>query len=234
VQDQARESFSTHNERFIVVHDNEIHRGVTGIIAGRLARQFNAPAAVVSVLEGRAVGSVRTARGLVVTDLLARLDDILDDWGGHDAAGGFHLPVSGIETLYSRLEEVLPEMPLDAPDEVSIEIDAEIPDAYLTPKLLETVELFSPFGQENGQLAFLARGVRISEISFMGKEDQHVRLTVDTSTARWPAVFWNGGKRVKVDFTKGDVVDLIFSLEVNFYQGNETPRLAVIDLERRA
>lgn len=232
VQDQARESFAFHHERFVIVHDNEMHRGVTGIIAGRLARHYNAPAAVVSVLEDKAVGSVRTARGLVVTDLLARLDDVLDDWGGHDAAGGFHLPVTAVETLQKRLLEELPGLALEAPDEVTVDVDAEIPDAYLTPKLLDTVRRFAPFGQENGPLAFLARGLKISNLSFMGKEDQHVKLTLDTKSARWPAVFWNAANRVNVDFATGDTVDAVFSVEVNFFQGNETPRFAIIDMAR--
>ena len=232
IQDQARESFSANEERFVLVHDDGIHRGVTGIIAGRLARYYNAPAAVVSVLDQKAVGSVRTARGLVVTDLLKSLDDVLDDWGGHNAAGGFHLQVERVPVLRERLQSVMREMSLEDPQDATLDVDAELPEAYLTPKLLDTVRLFAPFGQQNDPLLFLARKLVLSDVSFIGKEHQHLRLTLDTASARWPAVFWNAADRVGVDFSKGESVDVVFSMEVNYYQGNETPRFAVMDLAR--
>ncbi|MFW5683964.1 MAG: single-stranded-DNA-specific exonuclease RecJ [Spirochaetota bacterium] len=232
VQAQARDSLAAHDGRFMLVHNENIHRGVTGILAGRLARQFGAPAAVVSVLAEKAVGSVRTARGVVVTELLSRCDDLLVDWGGHDQAGGFHLPVDRLDALERRLLEVIPTLEMEEEREALLPVDAELTVDYLTLKLFDIVKLFAPFGQENPPLVFLVRGVHVLDIVFMGKEQNHLRMTLDAGTSKWPAVYWGAADQVGASFSKGDQVDVVFEMGMNYYQGNETPQLTVLDLRR--
>ncbi len=232
VQAQARDSFAAHDGRFILVHHDAIHRGVTGIVAGRLARHFGSTAAVVSILPGRAVGSVRTARGVVVTDLLARCNDLFADWGGHDQAGGFHLQATRLADLEQRLLEVMPTFPMDEGAEPCLSIDAELTPELLTLKLLEVVKLFAPFGQANPPLAFLIRGLRIIDLGFMGKTQDHVRITFDAGRSKWPAVYWGAAEQVGRAFAKGDAVDTVVNVGTNFYQGAETPQLTVLDVRR--
>ncbi|MFP4114860.1 MAG: single-stranded-DNA-specific exonuclease RecJ [Spirochaetales bacterium] len=234
IQAQARESFQAHEGRFVLVHNDAIHRGVTGILAGKLVRQYGAPAAVVSILENKAVGSVRTARGVVVTDLLARCDDIFADWGGHNQAGGFHLDVNRIGELETRMLSVIPSVEMSDEADAVLEIDAEITCDLLTLKLLDIVKVFAPFGQENPPLSFLVRGLRILDIVFMGKEQNHLRLTLDAGASKWPAVYWGAADQVGVAFAKGDTVDAVVNVGTNYYQGNETPQLTVLDLKRAA
>ncbi len=230
VQAQARTSFDDHEGRFILVHHEAIHRGVTGIVAGRLARHYDAPAAVISLLPDGAVGSVRTARGMVVTDLLARCDDLLSDWGGHDQAGGFRLAAARIAGLEQRLRAIIPSMAMREQSEPALEIDAELTPDLLTLKLLEVVRLFAPFGQTNPPLSFLIRGLRVLDLSFMGKTQEHLRLTFDAGASKWPAVYWSAAERVGTVFTKGDLVDTVVNVGVNYYQGTETPQLTVLDV----
>lgn len=232
VQSQARDSLAAHDGRFILVRHEEIHRGVTGILAGKLARQFDAPAAVVSLLPGKAVGSVRTARGVIVTDLLARCGDILADWGGHDQAGGFHLPVDRVVELEQRLLSVIPAIDMAEAAEAPLEIDAELTPDLLTGKLFDVVRRFAPFGQENPPLAFLIRGLGLLDLTFIGKDQSHLRMTLDAGATKWPAVFWRASDRVGADFSKGDRVDAVVNVGTNFYQGAETPQLTVLDMKR--
>ncbi|TVQ29035.1 MAG: single-stranded-DNA-specific exonuclease RecJ [Spirochaetaceae bacterium] len=229
---QARESVDAHGGRFLLVSDQSIGRGITGILAGRLARHFNAPAAVISELDGRAVGSVRAVRGFMVTEFLSRFSDLLDDWGGHDAAGGFHLPVDRIDEFRRRVLETVPLVDIDDSVEAVVEIDAELPAGYLTPKLLEVVRVFAPFGQGNPPLIFCARSLSIVKVDPIGKGEEHLRLTLDGGQTKWPAIFWNSSDRLGRDFTIGDTVDVAFSFDVNYYQGSETPRMALVDVRR--
>ena len=232
VQLQARESLEAHEGRFILVHHREIHRGVTGILAGRLARQFGAPTAVVSILEDKAVGSVRTARGVVVTELLARCDDLFADWGGHDQAGGFHLEVDRVPQLEQRMLEVIPSLAMEGEEESVVQVDAELTPEHLTLKLFEVLARFAPFGQENPPLAFLARSLRVHDIVFMGREQDHLRVTLDAGASKWPAVYWRAAEQVGPVFEKGDAVDVVFNLGMNFYKGTERPQLTIVDMKR--
>ncbi len=230
---KARESYERSAGRFIMVRDPEVQRGITGIVAGRLARLFNAPAAVVAEVEERAVGSVRAMRGFGVTDFLAELDDILQDWGGHDAAGGFHLELERFEELERRIEQLIPEIDLDEEAEQAIRVDAELPLTHMNPDVRDVVDTFAPFGQGHEPLLFLGRGLAVLEANPIGKgEQKHLKLLLDAGVHKWPAVFWNAAERLGVDFTVGDRVDLVFEVGTNHYQGTETVQLVVADLRR--
>ncbi|MCK4516839.1 MAG: single-stranded-DNA-specific exonuclease RecJ, partial [Spirochaetaceae bacterium] len=232
VQVQARSSHEEYAGKFIIVSSDQIHRGVTGILAGRLSRQYKTSAAVVTVMSDRAVGSVRSARGLVATDLLARCDDILLDWGGHDAAAGFHLQPERLPEFEERLQEVIKSISMDEGEEDVLSVDADLPLEFLNPDLGKVVEFFAPFGQEHPPLVFLAKRLGIANITIMGKKEDHVRLLLESGRHKWPAVFWGAADRVRVDFDNGDTVDVVFQLGTNFYQSRETQQLTILDIRR--
>ncbi len=232
---KARESFEKSDGRFIMVRDDTVHRGITGIVAGRLARMFNTPAAVVAEVEERAVGSVRAMRGFTVTDFLKQLDDILEDWGGHDAAGGFHLDLERFEELEQRVEAMIPNIVLNEAEEPALSVDAELPRSHMKPDIKQVVDTFAPFGQEHPPLIFMSRGLRLAEADFIGKGTQkHLKLLIDAGVHKWPAVYWNAAERLGVDFSAGDTVDVVFEVGTNHYQGVETLQMVVLDMRRGA
>ena len=230
---KAHASYESNGGRFVLVRDDDVHRGITGIIAGRLARLFNAPATVIARVNERAVGSVRAMRGFGVTGFLALLDDILEDWGGHDAAGGFHLNVQKLPDFEKRIAELVPQIVLDEEQEPAVSIDAELPHAHLTPELRDIVERLGPYGQKHKSVVFMSSGLRIIDAQVVGKgEKKHAKLLLDSTRHKWPALFWNAGDRLGVDFAINDLVDAVFEVSVNHYQGNETVQLVVQDMRR--
>lgn len=231
---QAEVSLNDLGRKLIVVHEPGINRGVTGIIAGRLARAFNVPAAVITTVDGSAVGSIRSARGFVATRFLQRFEDILTKWGGHNEAAGFSLAFDQLSAFWERLHTVVPEVRLDDDGEMELVLDAELPAAYLTPKLEDLVRSFEPYGQANPELRFLATKLVVEQIDFMGKEQEHVRLLLSGGGYKWPAVFWGAAKRIPGDFALMERVDAVFEYSKNYYNGNETVQLVIIDVKRSA
>ena len=229
---QAEASIAELGHKAIVVHEPGINRGVTGIIAGRLSRRFNVPAAVITTVDGNAIGSIRSARGFVATDFLRQFEDILNKWGGHNEAAGFNLPFDQLETFWERVRTIVPAITLDAETDAEVVVDAELPPKYLNPKLEDLVRGFEPYGQANPELRFLARNLVVEQIDFMGKEQEHLRLLLAGGGYKWPAVFWSAAKRVPHDFAQTDRVDAVFEFSKNFYNGNETVQLVLIDLKR--
>jgi single-stranded-DNA-specific exonuclease len=118
-------------------------------------------------------------------------------------------------------------------DGETVAVDAELPLSHLTADLLKLVDLFEPYGEDNEPLLFMARGLKITDLSLMGKtETKHVKLTLDSGKHKWPAVYWQAAEKVKKDFDLQDTVDLVFKVGRNWYNGNETPQLIVTDLRR--
>lgn len=231
---RADESMERTNRKLIAVHEPTIHRGVTGIIAGRLSRRYNVPATVLTTVEDRAIGSVRSARGFIATEFLSRFEDIFERWGGHNEAAGFNLPVGDLDRFWDRLDLVAPEIVLDDEVEIEIDIDAELPSKYLNPALEDLVRRFEPYGQGNPELRFLARKMVVEEMRVIGKDESHLRLLLSGGGYKWPAVYWGAAERAQRDFDVRDRVDVVFEFSKNYYNGNETVQLVVIDVKRSA
>ena len=232
VQPEAKASFDQTGGRLVLVSGKGIHRGITGIISSRLAKSYGVPSITVSFLDGRAIGSIRSAGGINVKNFLARLSDLLSDFGGHDFAAGFNLPAEHFPELKTRIFKHAEDLAVPEEEE-SIHIDAELPPAYMKPDIIRVVERFEPFGEGNPPLVFLVKDARIGDITLMGKTDKvHVRMLVETGDFKWPAVFWNAAERVGPDFGIGDRVELVFRFGRNYFQNKETIQLMVLDIKR--
>jgi len=235
IEPMAAGSLEAHCGKLAFVFGDEIHRGITGIMASKLVGRFKVPAMVVAFTgPDSATGSLRSTRGYDVRGLLEQCADLFEDWGGHDFAAGFSLRRSRWDEFLDRLKTASATIELEeAEAEETVVVDAELPASYLTPDLLKTVDLFEPYGEDNDPLVFMAKGLRISDISLMGKTEQkHVKLTLDCGKHKWPAVFWQAADRVKRDFDVQDQVDLVFQVGRNYFNGAETPQLTVTDLRR--
>ncbi|HOX91735.1 MAG TPA: single-stranded-DNA-specific exonuclease RecJ, partial [Spirochaetales bacterium] len=135
--------------KYIIVGDKRINRGITGILASRLADTFKAPAVALTFMDdGSAVGSIRSARGFNVKELLDELAPLFIDYGGHDAAAGFSMDASRWPEFQKRAQLFFSGLTLDE-HEASISVDAELPHDYVNPALSELVERFEPYGEGN-------------------------------------------------------------------------------------
>jgi single-stranded-DNA-specific exonuclease len=123
----------------IVEADPAWHRGVLGIAASRLAREYHRPALLFGFHGDRAVGSGRSIPGVPLHDTLQALAPFFSEFGGHDQAVGGALPADRFEAFrdaarahfaarlrpenLERVEEADLDLPLE---EVSEELLAEL------------------------------------------------------------------------------------------------------------
>ncbi|NNM67930.1 MAG: single-stranded-DNA-specific exonuclease RecJ, partial [Spirochaetales bacterium] len=228
----ARSFYEASGGLLALVRDPAIPRGITGILASRLMNTLGAPALVMTHQGERIVGSLRTNRGFQTRQFLDAFADLFTDYGGHAQAAGFHLPLDRAGEFQARLEAVLPNFSLDAAAEAVLEIDAEVPLEYLKAELIQVVDLLEPYGEGNRPLIFVARGLLVLDLDLMGKSGAaHARLTLDAGAAKWPAIWWNALEFLeRHEFGVGDRVDVAFNLGRNFYQGQESLQLTVLDL----
>jgi single-stranded-DNA-specific exonuclease len=229
----AKRSYQDMDARLVMVADKTMNRGITGIIASRLANFFGVPAIAVSILGDKAVGSIRSAMNINVKNFLSGAEDIFIDYGGHDYAAGFSIELSRFAEFTARIESMAPGLKGADISESSVDVDAELPASYLNPDLIKIVELFEPYGENNPPLVFLARGVVIENMDLMGKsEKNHLRLLLAAGKHKWPAVYWNSADRANRDFSRGDRVDIVFRLGRNYYMNKESLQLTIMDIKK--
>ena len=223
----AYKSLEKYANKLVVVVDERIHHGVTGIVANRLAKQHNVPAVVITFVdENTAIGSTRSSCGFEVLGLLNSCSDIFLNYGGHDFAAGFSFPKARLNELLDGFASYMKFVDVNSTKEEKFIIDAELPHSFLTPEIKKTVEFFEPFGAENSPLLFLSQKTRILDAQIMGKtEKMHLKLTLDFGRHKWPAIFWGAAERLNRDFKIGDFVDIVFTIEQSLFNGNITQQL---------
>jgi single-stranded-DNA-specific exonuclease len=228
----ARQAAEQRKGTFVIVGNPDINRGITGIVANRLADTFKAPAVVASFMaDGTAVASVRSARGFNVKQLLEHCAEFFIDYGGHDAAAGFSMPLERWEDFERKASAFMAGIRLEDQDE-TLYIDAELPHAYLKPELVELVDRFEPFGEDNPPLVFMSRAVPILQADIVGKQDKsHLKLVLDFGKHKWPALWWNAAARMGREFNLTDRLDVVFKVTKNYWNGMESPQLVILDAQ---
>lgn len=235
---KARSSHGNFDGKFLMVEDPTVSRGLTGIMASRLLRQFNAPTMVIAHIDdNRVTGSMRSPQHFNVREFLSTFEDLFMDFGGHRCAGGFSMERKYLDSLRNRISDAidLMESREDREDEPVV-VDAEIPSEYLTPKLIELVETFEPYGEGNPPLQFLIQGAVVEEVQLLNKSKSngpgHVKLQLQFGSYRWPAVYWNGADEVGKTFSEGDAADVVFKMGRNYFRNNESLQLTVVALRK--
>ena len=233
VDDAAHQSLSKYNNNLVIAADSQIHRGVTGILANKLAQCYNVPAIVIAEPEDNTlVGSIRSVRGYDVTELLEQCSDLFVAHGGHNFAAGLTLYKHNFAEFERRLVTAAQIMEFPQGEEKTLCIDAELPPNYITPDLLKLVDTFEPYGECNPQLVFLAKKLKIFTADLIGKDASHLKLTLSCGSTKWPALLWSGAERLKRDFDIGSYVDIVFNINRNTFNGVETPQMILLDIKQ--
>ncbi|MFZ2961044.1 MAG: single-stranded-DNA-specific exonuclease RecJ [Candidatus Ozemobacteraceae bacterium] len=219
------------NDKILLVHAPMPNQGVTGIVATRLMLDFCRPVIVVLEDHGKLLGSARSYRSINIINALNSASDLLDKYGGHIGAAGLTLKPENLEGVRSRLRAYSREHITD--EELSSEwiIEAEISVDMVTETFLNDLLKFAPFGVENPQPLFVARGALYYEIKKVGETKGHLRFKFRKSTGQ-PifGIGFNLGKLMPVDVVTDGVCDVVFSVEPNDYNGNRTVQLVVHDV----
>ncbi|MBQ3799632.1 MAG: single-stranded-DNA-specific exonuclease RecJ, partial [Treponema sp.] len=229
----AKASVEKLRGKMCLVVDERVNKGITGSVAARIAERYDVPAMVVTFVEGVAVGSIRSARGVNVSDFLNQMDGMFISHGGHIGAGGFSFTRDRLAEFEETVARLAEKLELGEAKTDSYDIDANIPPNYLTPDLLRISDRMEPFGEENPPLLFQSKAVPVSKAVTMGRSERlHLKLELDCGAYKWPAIFWGGGGRLHRDFEVGDKLDLLYHVERNYFNGVETPQLMIVDMRK--
>lgn len=235
---QAKESFEQTGSKLVMVEDASLSRGITGVMASRLMKQFNAPAMVLATIGGtRVSASMRSPVEFNVREFLSAFEDLFLDFGGHACAAGFSMDVENLPVFKKRVAEEIDHMDCLQEVDDSILIDCTLPVAYMTPDIIKVVEFFEPFGEKNPPLVLMMEGALIEDIQFMNNNKggpRHLKLTLAFGEYKWPALYWSAADRVGRDFDKGSSVDVAFRLGRNYYRSQASLQITILDLKTEA
>ncbi len=241
VEDMAKQAFAqierdrSEAQHVLVIAGENWNSGVIGIVASRIMDKYFKPVIVLSIdpQTGEAKGSARSIPAFNIYRALTDSRELLEHYGGHQAAAGMTLKRENIKLLRERLNLLAAQWLVEDDFMPVMEIDLECGLHEVTLEAVEQIERLGPFGMANPLPRFVIRGTKIHELKTIGREKQHLKLALGTED------FQNGQIKEALAFGRGDLADLISStstleivgeMSVNEWNGVRKPQIIIQDI----
>jgi len=215
--------------RSIVLWSSDWHPGVIGIVASRIARDYNRPTILLSVADGSCKGSGRSIPGFDLHAALVQCRDCLDSFGGHRHAAGVSLPESRLGEFSERLEEAVSSS-LTADELVPVvELDALVSLDECDFELVNHMKRLRPFGAGNPEPVFGTRGVKLIAAKSVG--NGHLKLTVAQGDRVMDAIGFGMADCLPELRSGGGMVAIAYVLEENTWRAVTSLQLRLKDVQ---
>ena len=231
--ERAREQVmvDVETEKLLFAMGEDFLAGIVGLVASRLTEEFYRPSVVVELGPEESRGSARSIPEFNITAALDRCRDLLIRYGGHAAAAGFTVANDKLEALRERLRELAAEQLEGVELTPTLLIDAEVELSeinWATQALLAQLE---PCGYANPAPLLLSRRVVVRDARVVGTDGSHLKLTLSDGRVVWDAIAFHQGQWA------GQLprhIDVVYSVEVNEWQGEKRLQLNVKDVRPSA
>jgi single-stranded-DNA-specific exonuclease len=213
--------------RSIVLASADWHPGVIGIVASRLVERFYRPTVLIAIDAATEIGrgSGRSIHGLDLHRAFAACRELLEGFGGHRMAAGLSIRGTQVAAFSAAFEQEV-RGATKADDFVQRTfVDAELPIADVDARLMEELGKLEPHGPGNPEPVFLARDAVVVSRRVVG--ENHLKLYLRQGTTGRTAI---GFGMAATDIEAGTHIDILFSPEINDWNGNTSIELRIRDL----
>lgn len=226
----AQNSFK--NKKIIFAYSEHWPVGILGLVAGKIAEEFNKPTVVLQKQKKEYVGSLRSIPEVNIIEALEKCSEYLLKFGGHAQAAGVRVAHGQIEKFYEKLAEVI-ERELEGKEiNPSIDVDMEIKTEDINWDLVLQLKKMEPFGEGNEEPVFLLRDMVAEEVKIVGNGSRHLKISLRDGDGT-PKIFDSIGFGMGDKFPAlkgGAKVDVVFNLRQDEWNGNKKIQLKLVDL----
>jgi single-stranded-DNA-specific exonuclease len=216
--------------RVLILANENWHKGVLGLTAGRIAQKFHRPTLMIAIEGDRCVGSARSIPSINLHARLESVSDLFEHFGGHEYACGFSLAAQSLPALRERLAAVFEE--LDASLFVrAARIDGELALHDIDREFVAAHEMLEPFGAANPQPLFAVRSVEVTGTRTFAEDCWE--LTLASNGDRAAAVVWPSVKELVSEMVRDVRVDVLVQIEPDAYHPSGA-KLIVADARKSA
>ena len=202
------------------------HKGVVGIVASRLIDTYYRPTVVLTKSGDFIAGSARSVTGFNLYEAIHACREHLIGYGGHFAAAGLTMLPENLNAFINQFEEVVSSTITDDLLIPEIVIDAEVNFDQLNLPFYNIMQQMEPFGPENMKPVFITRNVLNKGCKIV--KDKHIRFVLSQHNTTLTGIGFNMADKF-CTFDTRQPVDLVYTLEINEWNGNKNLQVKVID-----
>jgi len=216
----------------IILHQENWHPGVIGIVASRLVEKYYRPTIMLTTIDGVAKGSARSISNFNIYEALEKCEDLLVHFGGHKAAAGLAVEIDKIEDFKLKFNQVVKES-LSFEDLLpEINIDSHLKFSEITPKFLRIIDQFSPFGPGNMRPVFLSEDCEaVSQPRIVGTNHIVISLSQNGSEKVFDAIGFNMGEYLELINGSNKKLDIVYSIDKSIRNGRTFPQFRIKDIK---
>jgi len=217
--------------KVIVLHSEDWHTGVVGIVASRISDKFNRPAILISTKDGIGRGSGRSIENFHLFEALETCESFLKEYGGHQYACGLTILEENLSGFIKSINE-LAVGAISAEDLTqSISIDMDISLGLIDYKMAEDIKKLEPFGEGNPEPIFCSRGLRLAQPVRVLK-GEHIKFQVTDGEGSFEAIGFGLAKDSDIELALRDcqAFDMAYTVSLNSWQGKNIIQLKIEDI----
>jgi single-stranded-DNA-specific exonuclease len=212
-----------------VVYREHWHKGVVGIVASRLIESYYRPTIVLAKSGDCIAGSGRSVPGFNLYEAIYSCKEYLIGFGGHFAAAGLTMHENNLEDFKTAFEQAVSSQ--ITPEQLipEVVIDAEINFNEINLAFYNILIQMEPFGPENMRPVFVTKKVYNSGFSKIVKE-QHIKFSLQQGSITLNGIGFGMADKFPV-LQMNRQVDVVYTLDLNEWNGIKSVQLKVIDLK---
>jgi len=219
------------DHKVIVLHNEDWHTGVMGIVASRISDRFNRPAILISTKDGVGKGSGRSIENFHLFEALTNCEEFLKGYGGHQYACGLTILEENLPGFIKLINQLAASTM--APEDLvqSLPIDMEIELSLLDQKTVESISNLEPFGEGNPEPVFCSRNLRLIQPLRVLK-GEHIKFQVSDGRKSLEAIGFGMAKDSDIELTLRNypMFDMAYTVSFNNWQGMDTIQLKIEDI----
>ncbi|CAK7020285.1 MAG: Single-stranded-DNA-specific exonuclease RecJ [Desulfovibrio sp.] len=213
----------------LVLHGENWHPGIIGIVASRIVETLHRPAIVLCSERGAIKGSGRSVTDFDLHAALTACADLFIAFGGHKQAAGVTLPEERLDEFAKRFDMLVAEGLGGKISPPAVSIDAELDfDLAKDIEFLKELELLHPFGPGNPEPVFLSPPVTVKSVQMRNGGLNLTEFTHKESGVTLRGKTWRAHAALPPDM-KGKTVRLAYTPHIDRYNG-----VASVELKLRA
>jgi single-stranded-DNA-specific exonuclease len=215
----------------LVLHSDEWHLGVIGIVASRIVDLYCRPTIMLSTVDGQIKGSARSIKGFNIYDALRSCEDLLIQFGGHEFAAGLTMEHENLEAFRKRLQKVASADLCDEDFKPELRVDAELDLSKVDLKFWKILNQFEPYGPQNLRPIFVSRGLRVvGTPTVVGNGHLKMKVSQNDSDA-FDAIGFNMHEYLpRIRESNGKGIDIAYVLEENNWNRKKSLQIRMKDI----
>ncbi|MCI3871260.1 single-stranded-DNA-specific exonuclease RecJ [Lactococcus petauri] len=210
-----------------ILYHKDWHKGVLGIVAGRLLEQFHKPIIMLAEEEGVLRGSARSIENFNIFEALNEHRELFMAFGGHKQAAGMTFALENVEVIKQVMLDFIQENDIDMSGKSSLEVQGSLQFDEISLETIRSLEKLSPYGMDNPKPHFLLTDYQVEQARSMGKDNSHLKLKLVQNGQALDAVYFGHGAE-SLEFEQSDT-ELVGTLSSNTWNGTTTVQLMVAD-----